>query len=238
MTTNPRVDEMNHADLPEDLQYHGYWSMRARPEEIGNQSKIYYALSSVKNPPRKLVSKIAIFKHHLDNLNNIYKKMGRIQKTNNFRLEPYTGPAVKFEGYSKQGDRLNTHLNELKRNMCNEYPALKKICASIEFAKQRKLAIGAELYRNQIVQQAVARKSNNQQQQFEALRDTTEQYHKDSAMNPGEAPTTYDAAAQEKGYFKWPDFKLTGKGKKSAKKSKKTYKKTSKKSKTHKRKMH
>lgn len=224
----PRVDEMNHADLPEELQYNGYWAMRSRAKEIGNQSKIYYALSAVKDPPPKLLKGIKHFKRKLEDLEDIYKEMGDIQKKYEFEIVPFTGPEVEFDSYSKEGDRLNTHLNTVYREMCNKYPALRKICDSIEFAKQRKLVIDAELYHQKRAQQASDAKRDKRQTKINERRGTTTN-RADSSMQTGKTLTASNTAVGKQTLFGL----LFGKGKKS-KKSKKTYKK----SKTHKRNMH
>ena len=236
MTTSlpriPRSEEMNHPLLPEELQYNGYFQMRVAAKNIGNQSKIYYALSGVKSSgvkkPPKLLKGIDHFKRKLEDLEDIYKKMEHIQKINKYKIVPYTEPAQEFDRYYKEGDKLKTHLDTVYTEMCKRYSALRNICSSIEFAKRRESDIGAEIYRNQ---------RDKRQTEIDKRRGTTKN-RADSAMQPGEAPPTDDAAKQESKFFGWPSLpSLFAKGKKS-KKSKKTSKKTSKKSKTHKRKMH
>ena len=227
MTTSipliPRPEEMNNALLPEELQYNGYFQMRVAAKNIGNQSKIYYALSGVKSSgvkkPPKLLKGIDHFKRKLEDLEDIYKEMERIQKINNYKIVPYSEPDQEFDRYYKEGDKLNTHLDTVYTEMCKRYSALRNICSSIEFAKRRESDIGAEIYRNQ---------RDKRQTEIDKRRGTTTN-RADSAMQTGKTSTASKTAVVKKTFFGW----LLGKGKKS-----KTSKKISKKSKTHKRKMH
>lgn len=213
MTTSlpliPIPDEMHNDLLPEELRYNGYFSMRVAAKNIGNQSKIYYALSGVKNPTPKLLKGIRHFKLKLEDLEDIYKEMERIQKQNDYKIVPYSEPDQEFDRYYKEGDKINTHLDTVYTEMCKRYPALRNICSSIEFEKQRKLDIGAEI-RNQ---------RDKRQTEIDKRRGTT-----------SKTSTASNAAVRKKTLWWW-----LGKGKKSKKsKTSKMYKK----SKTHKRKMH